>query len=404
VHDSAGAVIENCPSRITVYPTLSDLINDLFGIYIPLPFQTFGFFLAFSFACAAFTLYHELIRKERQGLLPDVTITERKGFPATAGELITSAVLGFLLGFKAVYIFNNYAEFVADTQGVLLSSKGSPAGGIAGAVIFVWLKYRERSRNRLAEPTVIHHKGKPHQLLGNFTMIGAIAGLLGAKIFHNLENPQEFETDPLDALIAFSGLTMYGALICGGAALLIYSYRKGIAPLHFADAISPGMMLAYGTGRIGCHLAGDGDWGIVNMHMKPAGLSWLPDWAWAYNYPRNVINEGIPIPGCTGNHCSMLPDAVYPTPLYEAVICIILFIFLWSVRKKLKYAGQMFFIYLLLNGIERFFIEKIRVNTKYHIAGYAITQAEIISSLLIIAGVTGFIYITGKQRRNEHRS
>ena len=52
----------------------------------------------------------------------------------------------------------------------------------------------------------------------------------------------------------------------------------------------------------------------------------------------------------------------------------------------------MFSLYLLLNGIERFFIEKIRINTQYHIFGFGITQAEIISSLLIILGLAGIIY------------
>jgi prolipoprotein diacylglyceryltransferase len=57
----------------------------------------------------------------------------------------------------------------------------------------------------------------------------------------------------------------------------------------------------------------------------------------------------------------------------------------------------MFSTYLILNGVERFFIEKIRVNTKYHIAGHEITQAEIISVVLIVLGVAGVIYF--KRRR-----
>ena len=70
--------------------------------------------------------------------------------------------------------------------------------------------------------------------------------------------------------------------------------------------------------------------------------------------------------------------------------CAVLFLVLWSLRNKLKYPGQMAGIYLIFNGTERFLIEKIRVNATYTIAGVQITQAEIISSLLVIAGIVLF--------------
>ena len=376
-----------------MYPTLSDLLKDLFGIYIPLPIQTFGLFMGISFAFAAYTLYLELMRKEKNGLLQDVIVKELVGKPASTSDLLYSGFIGFIIGFKLVYIISGYAEFVNDTQGILLSSKGSLPGGIFGALLFAWIKYREKEKEKLETPEWQEKTVKPHQLVGNFTMIAAISGILGAKIFHNLENLDELERDPINALISFSGLTMYGGLIFGTIAVTWYGKKNGIRPIVLADAAAPGLMLAYGTGRIGCHLAGDGDWGIINLNSKPEWLSWLPDWAWAYNYPRNVIGEGIPIPGCEGRHCNMLPDAVYPTPFYEAFLCIALFFFLWSIRKRLMLPGLMFSAYLLLNGVERFFIEKIRVNTQYHIVGYGITQAELISFGLILTGLIGIIYI-----------
>ena len=382
-----------------MYPTLTDLLKDLFGIYIPLPVQTFGLLLGISFGFAAYTLFLELKRKENAGLLPDIPTKETIGLPASTSELLSSAIFGFITGYKLIYIISGYQEFVNDTQGVLLSAEGSLPGGIFGALIFIYIRYREKENTRLPEPETRDVILKPHQLTVNITMIAALAGIVGAKIFHNLENLDEFERDPIGALMSFSGLTMYGGLICGAGAVLWYGMKNGIKPLHLCDAAAPGIMLAYGTGRLGCQLAGDGDWGIVNLNPKPDWLSWLPDWAWAYNYPRNVISEGIPIPGCEGRHCMMLPDAVYPTPLYEAVICIALFFVLWGMRKRMQTAGMIFFIYLLLNGIERFFIEKIRVNTKYHISGHAITQAEIISSALILIGIGGIVYLNNRKNK-----
>lgn len=376
-----------------MYPTISDLLKDLFGFYLPLPVQTFGFMLAISFLCAAWTLRLELIRKEKLGLLQPWTRITMKGQPATPSQLFISFITGFLIGFKLLYMVMNYDEFVNDTQGTLLSGKGNLAGGLILGGIFAYMRYREAEKEKLSSPESVSEKVHHHEMVGNFTMIAAVFGILGAKIFHNLENLDELRADPVNALLSFSGLTMYGGLIVAAAAMMWYGRKHGIHPLMLADANAPGLMLAYGTGRLGCQLAGDGDWGIVNLNPKPSGLSWLPDWAWAYNYPNNVINEGIPIPGCDGKHCMMLPDAVYPTPLYEAIACIGLFFVLWAVRKHFNITGKVFALYLILNGVERLLIEQIRVNNKFSLLGIEVTQAEVIAVGLIVTGVVGFIFL-----------
>ena len=156
-------------------------------------------------------------------------------------------------------------------------------------------------------------------------------------------------------------------------------------------------MLAYGIGRIGCQMSGDGDWGITNLSPKPGWLSFFPDWVWSYDFPNNVINAGVYIEGCTGRFCSVLPQPVWPTALYEVIMCLILFVILWVIRKKIKISGLLFCFYLIMNGIERFFIEKIRVNTEYNILG-GITQAEIISFLLILSGIVFSIFLINKDR------
>jgi prolipoprotein diacylglyceryltransferase len=119
---------------------------------------------------------------------------------------------------------------------------------------------------------------------------------------------------------------------------------------------------------------------------------------WGFRFPHNVINEGIPIEGCVGKHCYILAQPVFPTSFYETTICIILFFVLWLLRKKLKIAGMLFSVYLILNGIERFFIEKIRVNFKYNLFGYGITQAEIISFCLIIVGIIAIFLLLKRNK------
>jgi len=252
----------------------------------------------------------------------------------------------------------------------------------------------DRQRSRLQEPQEVVRYIHPYQLMPYIVIMTGIWGFLGAKLFDAAEHFQELRYQPLEVLLSRSGFAYYGGLIFGALTYLYIGYRHKIPLIHMADIGSPGMMLAYGIGRIGCQLAGDGDWGIVNTHPKP--FSWLPNWAWAFNYPHNVINEGIPIPGCDGRYCRMLELPVYPTPLYEIVTCLLLFVILWSIRKKIKTPGVIFGIYLVLNGIERFFIEKIRVDTRYDIFGFHPTQAEIISTLLVIGGA---LFIRYSRRR-----
>lgn len=376
-----------------MYPTISDLLNDLFGINIPLPIQSFGFMMAISFMLAAYTLQSELVRKERQGRLHSIWVNVIKGAPASRSDIFGSALTGFFIGYKFLFAAMNYSEFVADTQGVLLSARGNLLGGLFVGALMGYMRYREGEKNRL--PELVHEEQElfPHQMVMNITFIAAIAGILGAKIFHNLENLDDLKRDPLDALLSFSGLTMYGGLICGAAAVIYYGRKQKIGALDLSDATAPGLMLAYGTGRLGCQIAGDGDWGIVNLNPKPSVLSWLPDWVWSYSYPNNVINSGIPIPGCLGRHCMMLTDAVYPTPLYEAIVCILLFFVLWSVRKKFTTPGKLFSLYLLFNGIERMSIEQIRVNNKFDFIGLWVTQAEVIAAILMLLGIFGLLLL-----------
>jgi prolipoprotein diacylglyceryltransferase len=116
-------------------------------------------------------------------------------------------------------------------------------------------------------------------------------------------------------------------------------------------------------------------------------LSFMPQWMVAYNYPQNVNNDGIILPGNTDDHNRVLPLPVFPTPFYETVICTLLFLILWAFRKRIKVAGTITGIYFILNGLERFLIEKIRVNNQYHFLGMNPSQAEIISFFLILTGI-----------------
>lgn len=367
-----------------MFPTVSHFLNYLFGIDVPLPFNTFGVFVALAFVAGYWAFSKELQRKEALGILKPTKRTVTIGEPASFMELASNAFFGFIIGYKLIYALLNYKLFVNDAQTVVLSLKGNVLGGLALAALFTYWDYKEKEKAKLPKPKTVEVTVHPHELMSNLIVWAAVWGFLGAKIFDNLEHWDTFIQDPIGGLLSFSGLTFYGGLICGGAAVLYIAYKNGIKPLHMLDVGGPGMMLAYSVGRIGCHLSGDGDWGIPNLNPKP--FTWLPDWLWAYTYPNNVANEGNPIAGCVGKYCNELAQPVYPTPIYEVVLAFIIFLILWNIRKKINLPGMMFGIYLMFNGLERFFIELIRVNSKYTVAGISFTQAELISSILFISG------------------
>ncbi len=381
-----------------MFPTLTHLIEYLTGFHVPLPIQTFGFMMALSFLAAAYTLHLELKRKEQLGLIKSFTRNRIIGKPASVQELILNFIGGFIIGYKILLILFNYSAFTANPQEFILSGNGNLFGGIIGGVLMAGLKYWEKKKQQLPEPKTETEHLYPHQVIGDITIVAAASGLLGAKLFDNMEHWSEFISDPIGALLSFSGLTFYGGLIFGSIAVLYYANKLGVKYYHMIDAAAPGLILAYAVGRGGCQLSGDGDWGEVNKMVKPNWLSFLPDWMWAFKYPHNVVNEGIPIVGCEGRFCMELPEAVYPTPFYEIVLASIIFIILWNIRKRINTPGLLFSIYLILNGVERFVIENIRVNKQYDIIGFSLSQAQIIALLLIAAGSFGLWYFN----KNKH--
>lgn len=412
-----------------MYPNLYYAFKELFGIDLPALriINSFGFFMAVSFFIAAVFLVKELKRKQAAGIFTYKEVTITAGQPANPFELLINFLLGFVLGYKILGIFLT-KDALNDPQAYIFSLHGHLPAGLLLGLFFAGLKWWEKKKAKLLKPEQRKIRIWPSDRIGDIVLIAAVSGFIGAKIFDNFQHWDSFMEDPVGSLLSPSGLTFYGGLIVATLTLWYYFKKKGISFINVADAAAPSLMLAYGVGRMGCQVAGDGDWGILNsayisnstgktleastsqfaqhlnlnyqfyteqfgslsavQHSSVKPLFGLPDWIFAYTYPHNVNNTGIPLAGCTWDHyCAYLPLPVFPTPLYEIIVCLILFLILWSARKKFKTPGRLFGFYLILNGIERFLIEKIRVTSTYNFLGLHPTQAQIIAVLLIFSGI-----------------
>ncbi len=390
-----------------MFPTLSDLIAYLFRIHISLPIQTFGFFVALSFFFTYLAFSSEFKRKEAQGLIHSFIRKEITGSPASPLELTINFLLGFVFGFKIIGALINYHLFSSDPQHYILSSAGNIYSGLIFGIGWACWAYYDRKRTQLAQPKIVEITVHPYQLMGRITFWVGTIGFIGAKLFDTIEHLNYFFADPINDLLSPIGFTYYGGFLFGMLTLFYIGIKNGMKLPQIADIGAPGMMLAYAIGRIGCQLSGDGDWGIVNSHIKPDWLHWLPNWMWSFNFPHNILNEGTYIRGCTGNYCSVLTKGVYPTSFYESVICMLMFIGMWSIRKYVTTPAFMTYLYFILMGIERFFIEYIRVTIKYNVLGMTLTQAQIISAGVFLVGVGGMMYLyiikpyrPGKYARN----
>ncbi len=386
-----------------MYPDLSYFLHDLFGTPVDnwtSIFKTFGLFLVLAILSGAYFLYIELKRKAQNGLFQPEIVKVTEGKPATTWEYISNAIFGFILGFKLLYIVQNFPAFQANPAGVVLSGLGNWLGGFLGLAILVGLKYWESNRNKLPTPRERVNEVYPHHRIGDITIIAAISGVLGAKVFDILEHLPDFFENPLRMLLSGGGLAIYGGLIFGFIAVFWYLKKKNIRPIYVMDAIAPALIISYGVGRLGCQFSGDGDWGIVAA-AQPAWW-FLPDWLWAFDYPRNVVNDGVKIADCVGIYCSRLVPPVYPTPIYEVILSFIIAGILWALRKRLEFIpGLLFFVYVFLNGVERLWVESIRVNVRYKLFGLNPTQAEIIAVGLILTGIVGGVILWRKYKKVE---
>jgi phosphatidylglycerol:prolipoprotein diacylglycerol transferase len=220
---------------------------------------------------------------------------------------------------------------------------------VCGAMVLHWSFKRAH---------VVDAQGQTADALG-MVALTVVAGIIGAKLWHVLDSPQEFRVDGWPVLWSTGGFAWFGGLIAGILALIVQGRMAGLKGLRILDLASPAAAVGYAMGRIGCLTSGDGDYGIPSK---------LP---WAMGFPNGI--DPTP-PGVR----------VHPTPIYELMIGLAIAWWLWKRGGKKLGTGEVVGEYLLLTGIARFLVEFIRRNPKIFIG---LSNAQLASLGSVLAGV-----------------
>ena len=184
----------------------------------------------------------------------------------------------------------------------------------------------------------------------NMVLVATVVGFVGAKLYYLAEHWGQLDHHSLSA-----GFTWYGGVIAATLAVVVMAKRHGLPLTPLAGAAAVPLSVAYGIGRLGCLLAGDGTTGT------PTDLPW-----------GVTITAGmVPTDG-----------PVHPTPLYEALAAFAIAALLWSLRTRLS-PLHLFGYYLVLSGTARFLVEFLRTNDEVLLGA---TQPQLWSLLLIVIG------------------
>ena len=196
--------------------------------------------------------------------------------------------------------------------------------------------------------------------------IALVAGILGAKLWHVLDSPDEFKLEGWHVLWDTAGFAWYGGMVAGILALVLQGLHAKIGALRTLDLCAPAAAIGYGIGRIGCFLSGDGCYGIPINPVHLFGTTFHP---WGMAFPHGI--EPISV-------------AVYPTPLYELGAGLLIGWFLWWRGGKPHATGAIVGQYLALSGIARFMVEFIRRNPKVL---WGLSNAQLASAGAVVVGI-----------------
>lgn len=206
-------------------------------------------------------------------------------------------------------------------------------------------------------------KGYNEDNIFDMSIITVLAGIIGGKLFYILTNIKNIIKDPSIIIKdAGNGFVVYGSIILGAVAILLYCKIKKWNVMDILDLCIPSVALGQGFGRIGCFLAG-------------------------CCYGKETT---LPI-GITFNNSPFAPsgEKLFPTELissgFDFLLALVLLLYAEK-HKNDESKGKVFGIYLIAYSVGRFFIEFIRGDIERGFIGIFSTS-QLISIFVFIIGI-----------------
>jgi phosphatidylglycerol:prolipoprotein diacylglycerol transferase len=219
-------------------------------------------------------------------------------------------------------------------------------------------------------------RGMDPELASSMVLWAAVGGLGGSRLLSIFDDWHAFVTHPFEFIFTGAGFVFYGGLLGGFVTVSLFIRSRGLSWLRVSDSIAPGLAIGQSIGRIGCLLAGDGDWGTPTT---------VP---WAMRYPNAIIGWESWL---KANNLP-LDTLVHPAPIYETIGYGVVFLILWSMRRSRQPDGMVLWWYLLLSATVRFLVEFVRVNPR---VAFGLSEAQLVS-LALIAIATVLIWRSGE--------
>jgi phosphatidylglycerol---prolipoprotein diacylglyceryl transferase len=212
-------------------------------------------------------------------------------------------------------------------------------------------------------------RGINRDQLMNVALLGAVLGILGGRLYYVVQNNPSFYLHHPAEIIAVwqGGMAFFGAMFGGALALGISAWRWRMPFWSLLDVGALGMAIGQAIGRVGNIINGD----IVGYRTN--------GWGFEYTNPNTFGPANVP---------------VQPASLYELLISLALFLFLWNLRKRIHPEGMLAMIYIVLYSISQFFIFFLRDNVV--ILG-GLKQAQVTSLVVIALTLPLIAYLLRKE-------
>ena len=214
-------------------------------------------------------------------------------------------------------------------------------------------------------------RGVAQDVVWDVALWAVVGGIIGARLLHIIDRWQYYLYHP-EQLLNFAGLAVWGAVLGGLAAILIYCLVKKISFWLLGDIAAPGAILGQTIGRAGC---------LVNGCCF--GLTCELPIAVIYSHPSSYAPIGVPI---------------YPTQLFHLIWNLAGFVVLWLLRKKLRPEGTLFLLWLILFGAGDFIIRFFRESEPFL---FNLPQAQVIDILIVVVAVITLIVRYAMYRKTK---